>query len=107
MIDDGDEFAKVVFDAMVLQLAKNIGAISTVVSGKVDRIILTGGIAHNSRFTDEVTRRVEFIAPVEVIPGSFEMEALAGGVDRVLKGEEEARVYTGGPMLDLPSRRRA
>lgn len=104
MIDEGDEFAKVVFDAMVLQLAKNIGAISTVVCGEVDKIIITGGIAYNQRFVDEVIKRVKYIAPVVVIPGAFEMEALAGGIDRVLKGEEEARVYTGGPMLDLPSR---
>lgn len=104
MIDEGNEFAKVVFDAMVLQLAKNIGAISTVVCGKVDKIIITGGIAFCKPFVDAVIERVGFIAPVSVIPGAFEMEALAGGVDRVLKGEEEARVYTGGPMIDAPSR---
>ena len=104
MIEDGDEFAKVVFDAMVLQLAKNIGAMATVACGKIDKIIITGGIAFCEPFVEEVIKRVGFIAPVSVIPGAFEMEALAGGVDRVLNGEEEARVYTGGPMIDAPSR---
>ncbi len=106
MIEEGDEFAEVVFDAMVLQLAKNIGAIATVVDGNVDKIILTGGIAYCEPFTSAVIKRVQFIAPVSVIPGTFEMEALAGGVDRVLRGEEKARVYTGGPMVDAPSRSR-
>lgn len=104
MIEEGDEFAKVVLDAFILQIARVIGQLAVAVDGKVDKIILTGGIAHNKMVTDGVTKRVEFIAPVVIIPGSFKMEALAGGVDRVLRGEEEARTYTGGPMLDEPSR---
>ncbi|MBQ6582408.1 MAG: butyrate kinase, partial [Mogibacterium sp.] len=104
MIRDGNEFAQVVFDAMVLQLAKNVGGIATVVDGKVDKIILTGGIAYCKEFTDALIRRVQFIAPVSVIPGTFEMEALAGGINQVLTGQEKARVYTGGPMIDAPSR---
>ncbi len=104
MIEEGNEFAKVVFDAMVLQLAKNIGAMATVAYGKVNKIIITGGIAFCKPFVDEAIKRVSFIAPVAVIPGAFEMEALAGGVDRVLRGEEVARIYTGGPMVDAPSR---
>lgn len=100
MISDGDEFAKTVFDAMVLQLAKDIGSLATVVCGAVDKIILTGGIAHSVKFTDAVKERVKFLAPVEVIPGAFEMDALACGIDRVLRGEEEARTYTGGPLTD-------
>lgn len=95
MIDEGDEFAKTVFDAMVLQLAKDIGSMSTVVNGKVDKIILTGGVAFNERFTDAVEKRVKFIAPVSKMPGAFEMEALAKGITRVLNGEEEAKTYTG------------
>lgn len=100
MINDGDEYAKTVLDAMVLQLCKDIGSLATVVDGKVDKIILTGGIAFSKMFTDAVCRKVSFLAPVQVIPGAFEMEALANGIDRVLKGEEEAKVYTGGPLTD-------
>ncbi len=93
-IDAGDAFAKTVFDAMVIQLAKDIGSLATVVNGKVDKIILTGGVAFNSRFTDAVIEKVSFIAPAVVIPGAFEMEALASGIGRVLRGEEKARKYT-------------
>lgn len=100
MINDGDEYAKMVLDAMVLQLAKDIGSMAAVVNGKVDKIILTGGIAFSKMFTDLVTEKVSFLAPVSVIPGAFEMEALAKGIDRVLKNEEAAQTYTGEAMHD-------
>lgn len=100
MMDGGDEFARTVFDAMVIQLAKDIGSMATVVDGKVDKIILTGGVAFNKNFTDAVSEKVKFLAPVAVIPGAFEMEALAKGINRVLEGKEEARVYTGDAMTD-------
>lgn len=106
MIEEGDEFAKVVFDAMVLQLAKNVGSMATVVDGKVDKIIITGGIANSKMFMDALVKKIEFLAPVAIIPGTFEMEALAAGINRVLNGEEEAQIYTGGPMTDEPSRSR-
>lgn len=91
----GDEYAKLVVEAMVLQLAKDIGSMAAVVDGKVDKIILTGGCAYGKSFTDAIEKKVSFLAPVSVIPGSFEMEALANGIDRVLKGEEKATVYEG------------
>ncbi len=93
MIDGGDERAALVYDAMIYGAAKGIGDLATVVSGKVDRIILTGGVAHSRRLTDALRRRVEWIAPVEVMPGEFELEALAAGALRVLKGEEEPREF--------------
>ena len=92
-IDENDEFAKLVFDAMVLQIAKDIASLSAVVCGKVDKIILTGGMAHSKKFTEELTKRVGFLAPVSIIPGTYEMEALAGGILRVLRGEEKASVF--------------
>lgn len=85
-----DSKAKEVVDAMILQLAQDIGRLAPVVNGKVDKIILTGGMAYSGYLTGELRKKVEFIAPVEVIAGTFEMEALAKGIHRVLNGEEEA-----------------
>lgn len=78
---------------MAYQVAKSIGEMATVVSGDVDAIILTGGIAYSKMFTDFITNRVKFISKVVVLPGENEMESLAYGVLRVLKGEETAREY--------------
>lgn len=89
-IEEGDEQAKLVFDAMVLQTAKAIASMAAVTCGKVDKILLTGGMAFSERLTEELRRRVEFVAPVKVMAGTYEMEALANGVLRVLQGEEEA-----------------
>lgn len=89
----GDEQAKMVFDGFVYQLAKDIGSMAPVVDGKIDRIVLTGGIAYSKKFTEELANKVRFIAPVEVWPGSMEQEALGLGILRVLRGEEEAKVY--------------
>lgn len=93
MIENGDEKAKLVYEAMAYQIAKGIGELSTVVKGKVDAIIITGGIAYSNMITSWTKERVEFIAPVEIMPGENEMEALALGILRVLKGEENAREY--------------
>jgi len=92
-IAQGDEEAKQVYNAMAYQIAKSIGELATVVKGKVDRIVITGGIAYSRMITDWVKERVEFIAPVEIVPGENELESLALGVLRVLRGEEKAYVY--------------
>ncbi len=84
-----DPRAKVIYDAMILQLSKDIGCLAPVVCGKVDKIILTGGMAYSKYLTGEMEKRVGFIAPVSVIAGTYEMEALAKGIHRVLNGEEE------------------
>jgi len=94
MILSGDENAKLVYDAMAYQVSKAVGELSTVVEGKVDRIVITGGIAYSKLMTSSITKRVEFIAPVVLVPGENELEALAFGGLRVLKGEEEAHIYT-------------
>ena len=93
MIENGDENAKLIYEAMAYQVAKGIGDLATVVEGKVDAIVLTGGIAYSELLTNWIKKRVEFIAPVEIVPGENEMESLALGTLRVLKGEEEAREY--------------
>ncbi len=87
-----DSHAKLVYDAMIMQLSKDIGCLAPVVNGQVDKIILTGGMAYSKYLTDEMKKRVSFIAPVEIIAGTYEMEALAKGIHRVLNGEEEAHV---------------
>ncbi len=92
-IEAGDEKAKLVFETMAYQIAKSIGELSVALSGKVDRIVLTGGIAYSKILTDWIIERVNFIAPVEILPGENEMESLSLGALRVLKGEETAREY--------------
>ena len=90
---EGEPKAKLVHDAMGYQVAKDIGAAAAVLNGKVDAIILTGGIAYEKIMVDFIREKVEFIAPVIVYPGEDEMLALAQGVIRVLNGDEEVREY--------------
>lgn len=92
-IAGGDAYAALVYDAMALSVAESIGRLSTVVNGQVDGIILTGGIAFSKLFTEKIAARVRFIAPVTVIPGENEMQALADGACRVLDGSEAAKTY--------------
>lgn len=92
-IADGDAQAKLVYEAMAYQISKDIAAMAATMSFQVDRVILTGGIAHSVKMTDMIKQRVEKIAPVEIIAGSFEMEALAAGTLRVLRGEESAKHF--------------
>ncbi len=92
-IQEGDEYADLVFHAQAYQIAKGIGLMSIVHKGKTDAIILTGGVAKSKMLTDIVKEYVGHIAPVVVMPGENEMEALAMGGLRILKGEEEAHTY--------------
>ncbi|HAH59636.1 MAG: butyrate kinase [Lentimicrobiaceae bacterium] len=89
----GDEHAKFIFEAMAYQVAKTIGAMSTVLKGEVDSILITGGIAHSKWFVNQVIERVYKIAPVHVYPGEDEMRALAMNGLMVLKGEVEVKEY--------------
>ena len=93
MIDGGDLRAKLVYEAMALNTAKDIGEIATVVNGDAEAIIITGGIAYSNMFTQMIREHVEFIAPVIVYPGENEMESLALGGLRVMRGEESAKVF--------------
>ena len=88
-----DEKAKLILDAFDFQVAKNIGSMGAVLAGKVDQIIVTGGIAYNKVITDELERRTSFIAPMTVYAGEDELLALVQGGLRVVNGEEEAQVY--------------
>ncbi len=89
----GDARTVEVVQAMAYQVAKEAGGLAAVAEGRVDAIIITGGIAFNDFFTELIRRRVAFIAPVHVYPGEDEMRSLAEGVSRVLRGEEKARTY--------------
>lgn len=89
----GDENAKLVLDAFIYQVAKDIGAQATVLEGKIDQIIFTGGIAYSKYTIGELTRKVGFLAEITVYPGEDELLALAQGALRVLNKEEEAGVY--------------
>ena len=95
MIADGDQKAKEIYEAQAYQVAKGIGLLSATMKGKVDAIILTGGISHDKALVANLTEQLSWIAPIEVRAGEFEMEALAAGGCRVLAGEETAQVYTG------------
>ena len=90
-IDEGDEKAALVFDALVYQIGKEAGAMAVVLKGKVDAVLLTGGIARSERVVRQLRSYVEWIAPVRVYPGEDELQALAEGVFRVLNGEEQAK----------------
>ncbi len=92
-INNGDEYAKLIYKAMAYQIAKGIGELATVLEGDVDRIIITGGIAYSKLMTGWIKKRVQFISPVEIVPGENELESLALGTLRVLKGEEASREY--------------
>lgn len=93
MIENGDAHAKEVREAFVLQVCKNIGSMSCVLKGKVDQIIVTGGIAYNKDVVDQMEERAGFIAPFTVYPGEDELLALTQGALRVMNGEEKAMTY--------------
>lgn len=96
MIGKGDKQAKLIYSAMAYQVAKEIGAASSVLAGKVDAIILTGGLAYGKDFVKEISDRVNWIADVMIEPGENELQALVEGALRVLRGEEEAKQYPNG-----------
>jgi butyrate kinase len=89
-IDEGDGEAALIFDAMVYQVGKEAGAMAAVLKGKVDAVLLTGGMARSERLVRQLRSYTEWIAPVRVYPGEDELQALAEGVFRVLSGEEQA-----------------
>ncbi len=97
-IERGDSQAEEILRAMVLQVAKGVGELSVVVDGRIDRIIITGGLARSEKIVSWLSKRVEFLAPLTVIPGEFELEALAAGGLRVLRGEEPVQTLITGPL---------
>ena len=93
MANEGDEKAIAVREAFVLQVTKDIGSMACVLNGKVDQIIVTGGIAYDKGIVSALKEKAEWIAPFTVYPGEDELLALAQGALRVLNGEEKAMDY--------------
>jgi butyrate kinase len=92
-IQNGDLEAKKVYEAMAYQIAKEIGAASAVLEGRIDAIILTGSLVHGKELTEEITKRIQWISDVMIEPGENELQALAEGAVRVLNREEDAKIY--------------
>lgn len=91
--ENGSSEAKVVFDAFCYQVAKAIGECAAILKGKVDAIILTGGIAYGRSVTEKISESTSWIAPIIIYPGEDEMLALAQGGLRVLRGDEAVKEY--------------
>jgi butyrate kinase len=106
-IDSGDAKASVVYDSMIYQIAKEIGAMAAVLEGRVDAILLTGGMAHSERLVGKLRRYIEWVAPITNYPGEDELQAIAEGVLRVLNGEEQAQrlKVTDGSTLSHATRK--
>src|SRR5690606_25996715 len=90
-IQKGDEQARMVYDAMAYQVAKEIGSASAVLNGRVDAIILTGGLAYGKEFVKSISDRIGWIADVAIHPAENELQALSESAFRVLNGEETAK----------------
>lgn len=93
MIDEGNEYAKLIYEAMAYQISKDIVANAVVLKGKVDEIILTGGASKSERLTNLIKDRVSFVSNVYIFPGEMEQEALCFGALSVLRGEEKPKEY--------------
>lgn len=92
---EGDAYAKMLWDTMIYQIEKCIGAMAAVLHGKIDGILLGGGMVHSKDLVQQITEACSFLAPVTAYPGEFEMEAMAAGAVRVLQGEESVKQYSG------------
>ncbi|HOP08064.1 MAG TPA: butyrate kinase [candidate division Zixibacteria bacterium] len=93
MIEAGDEKALLYFNAMAYQIAKEIGQAAVALAGKFEAIVMTGGMANSRRLVDEIQKYCGFLGKVIVVPGEFEMEALAAAGMRFLRGEEQLKEY--------------
>ncbi len=100
MVDEGDPKASIVWNSMVYQICKEIGAMSAVLKGRVDAILLTGGLLRFPDVGEQIRSRCGWIAPIFEYPGEMEQEALAFSVLRVLNGEEKAHRYAGKPVWE-------
>ncbi len=92
-VAEGDKEWTLVREAFMMQVSKDIGSMACVLKGKVDQILITGGIAYNKTVIDSLTERSGWIAPVKAYPGEDELLALVQGALRVVNGEEDAKEY--------------
>ena len=98
LANNGDQYAALVYRALAYQNAKYAGAMAVALKGQVDAIILTGGVTRGKAFTDIMKEYIDWIGEVIIMPGEFELEALAAGALRVMHGQEQAKTYTGTPV---------
>lgn len=96
----GESYAVMVWNTMIYQIEKEIGAMSAVLGGDVDSILLGGGMVYSEDLVKQITDTCSYIAPVTAYPGEFEMEAMAAGAIRVLEGDEKIKTYTGKRIWD-------
>lgn len=92
---NGDKYAEMLWNTMIYQIVKCIGSMAVVLHGKVDSILLGGGMVYNEDLAGQIREACEWIAPVSAYPGEFEMEAMAAGAGRVLSGKESVKKYAG------------
>lgn len=92
-IENGDKYAKLIYDAMAYQIGKEIGTYSAVVCQNINNVILTGGLSHSDYLVEKIKKMISFIAEVIVYPGEDEMDALNKGALRVLEGKEKSKIY--------------
>ena len=97
---EGDKYAEMVWNTMIYQIEKGIGSMAAALKGKVDGILLGGGMVHSEDLVNQIRESCEWIAPVTAYPGEFEMEAMAAGAIRVLDGKEKVKVYTGKKVFE-------
>ncbi len=100
MMDEGDKKAYLVWNTMIYQICKQIGEMSTVLCGKVDAILLTGGLMRFADIAERIEERCGWIAPISVYPGEMEQEALAFSVLKALEGKSPILTYSGKPVWD-------
>ncbi len=107
-MDAGDARAALVYEAMIYQIAKEAGAMAVVLQGRIDAVLITGGMAHSRRLVDKLNAYIDWMAPVSLYPGEDELQALAEGVFRVLDGEERAkRLWEEARVPDIEKSREA
>ncbi|MDD7271179.1 MAG: butyrate kinase, partial [Spirochaetales bacterium] len=99
-VEENDDHAKLVWNAMIYQIAKEIGAMAAVLEGRVDGILLTGGLVRFNDIVEGIKERCSFIAPIYVYKGEVEQEVLNSEVLKVLRGEIKANKYSGKPVFE-------
>ncbi len=101
MIAGGDKYAKLIYDGMIYQISQTIARMAASLEGKVDYIVMTGGLSNSTYIQDGVKKYCGWIAPVKVFAGEYETEAMVNAAVRVLSGQDDVKEYTGLPVFDL------
>ena len=100
MVQQGDKKAKLVYDSMIYQICKEIGSMAAVLKGKVDGILLTGGLVIYDDLCEQIRERCGWISDIYIYPGELEQEALAKETLKALRGQRTIHTYDGIPPFD-------